>query len=105
MAFWVSKEPCFKGISVDSLLRELPIIINSAPSCFQVIHSWSLPTGNVLKLNFDGSLMGNLGPAGIGGTIFDASGSSLVVNLGPLGIRYSLYAESMALLFGLRIIH
>lgn len=55
---------------MDSLLREMPIIINSAPSCLQVIHGWSFFIRNYLKLNFDGSSIGNSGLAGIGGTIF-----------------------------------
>lgn len=84
VAFWAFEEPCFKDISMDSLLRDFPIIINSAPSSPQVIHNWSLPIGNALKLNFDGSSMGNPGPAGLGGTIFDASGDSLVAYSGPL---------------------
>lgn len=33
LAFWASKEPCFKGISVDNLTRDLTNIINSAPTC------------------------------------------------------------------------
>lgn len=78
LAFWAFEEPFFKGISVDNLTRVVPNIINSAPTCHQVAHYWSLPMGNLVKLNFDGSSMGNPGLAGMGGTFFDASGYCLM---------------------------
>lgn len=56
--------------------------------------------GNALKLNFDGSSMGNPGPMGMGGTFCDASNLYLLAYSGPLGIRDVIYVEAMSLLFG-----
>lgn len=87
------------------MIRNLHIIIDSPPLTMQVAHWWKPPRENTLKLNFDGSSMGNPGPSGMGGTIFDSSGSCLVAYLGPLGVRDSMSAEIKALLYGLRLIH
>lgn len=90
---------------VDYLVRDLPNIMKSNPHTPQVAHCWLLPVGNVLKLNFEGNSYGNLGQSGMGGTIYDTSGSCIVVFSVPLGNGDALFAELKALLFGLRLIH
>lgn len=63
------------------------------------------PLGLVLKLNFDGCSLGNLGPSGFGGLISDALGSCVVGFSGPLGSGDAVFVEIKALLFGLWLIH
>lgn len=85
--------------------HNLSIVIDSSPLVPQVVHCWHLLVGNILKLNFDGSSLGNLGQLGIGGSIYDASGTCIVAYLGPLGHGDSFSVDIKSLLFGLRLIH
>lgn len=105
LANWALEEPCFKGVKVDDIIRNSYIIIESSPLPMQVVHWWQLLGENTLKLNFDGSSLGNPGPLGMGGTIYDASGTCIVAFSGPLGYGDPLNAKIKALLYGLRLIH
>lgn len=86
------------------MIKNLPTVIDSSPHSPKVAQGWHPPVGNCLKLNFDGSSLGNPGPSRKGGIIFDASRSCKVAYSGPLGYGDSLYAEIKALLYGLRLI-
>lgn len=43
LAHWAMEEPSFKGITIDYLIRKLPIVIESAPHVQQVIQVWFPP--------------------------------------------------------------
>lgn len=64
---------------------------------------WKLPREGNIKLNFDGSSMGNLGSSGFLCTARNDQGKFLFVKCGPLGINCSNAAEIMGLLQGLRM--
>lgn len=90
---------------MDSLLRHLLIVILSYPQAPQVVQFWSPPNGNLVKLNFDGCSIGNLGPSGMGGSLFASLGHHNIIFSGPLELGDLLTAELKALLFGLKLIH
>ncbi|KAG9438945.1 hypothetical protein H6P81_019110 [Aristolochia fimbriata] len=62
---------------------------------------WKTPQRDGLKMNFDGSSLGNSGPEGIGGAIKNSVGVSLLVFSGPCS---SNEAEARALLMGLKLL-
>ncbi|XP_020524394.1 uncharacterized protein LOC110007475 [Amborella trichopoda] len=62
-----------------------------------------VPPLGCLKINFDGSSMGNPGPAGIGGVIHDCYGNIVLSFIGPIGLATSNFTEMSALLRGLKI--
>lgn len=43
---------------MDNLIKNLPIVLNSSPHQTILVSRWSPPEGKVLKLNFDGNLIG-----------------------------------------------
>lgn len=90
---------------MDNLITNLHNVINYSPLLTPMDIKWCPLVVNALKLNFDGSSIGNLGPSAIGGTIIDDSGSCLVAFLGPLGMGDALSAELKALLCGVKLIH
>ena len=47
--------------------------------------AWFSPHLGFYKLNFDGSVTGNLGPSGIGGIIKDSSGACMISFSGLVG--------------------
>lgn len=63
------------------------------------------PIGVALKLNFDGSSLGNPSPSRCGGLSSDASGDCVVAYSSPLGLGDAVQAEIKALLVGLRLFH
>ncbi|XP_068639159.1 uncharacterized protein [Aristolochia californica] len=68
----------------------------------QVMKDWVPPEVGYLKLNFDGSSLGNPGIAGFGGVISDSFGNQWFSYAAPLGISDSTSAELHGLLNGLR---
>lgn len=105
LAHWASEETLFKGITVDNLIRNLHNVINYSPLVTPMDIRWCPLVVNALKLNFDGSSIGNMGPSGIGGTIIDNSGSCLVTFSGPLSMGDALSAELKVFLCGVKLIH
>lgn len=72
----VSVLPNFRGHSIVSMLR-----------CFspQIWPPWMPPPMGILKLNFDGSAVGNPWPSGIGDVTRINAGLYLLLFLGPSG--------------------
>ncbi|XP_077212929.1 uncharacterized protein LOC143848038 isoform X2 [Tasmannia lanceolata] len=71
----------------------------------QISPSWSPLPEWWLKLNFDGSAMGNPGRAGFGGVIRDHNGNIIIAYYGSAGVCDANEAEVMGLLNGLRWFH
>ena len=97
----VSKE--FLGLSLVDFIRDWVSCISSYS--FKVCESeaeWQHPPFGLLKLNFDGSSLGNPGPGGFGCVIRDHNGLVLRYVAGPLGSCNSTKAEVMGLHMGLR---
>ncbi|XP_077252720.1 uncharacterized protein LOC143892159 [Tasmannia lanceolata] len=63
---------------------------------------WKAPPAGWLKLNFDGSSIGNAGMAGIGGLIRDDKAAIIMSFSGLVGICDANEAEVRVLLFGLQ---
>lgn len=64
---------------------------------------WTCPAEGWLKLNVDGSSLGNPGPSGAGGLLRDQSGVWKIGFSLHLGCRTNMYAELYALRFGLQL--
>ena len=63
--------------------------------------AWSRPPIGYVKLNIDGSSLGNPGHSGVGAVFRDSSGNILCGFSWFLGSRTNMEAEAMALLEGL----
>ncbi|XP_011622116.1 uncharacterized protein LOC105420388 [Amborella trichopoda] len=62
------------------------------------------PPTDCLKLNFDGSSLGNSSVAGIGGVVRDSTASIIFSFAGLIGVRIANYAELSALLCGVKVL-
>lgn len=67
-----------------------------------ILPSWKPPQIGVLKLNFDGSALGNPGPSGIGGLIGDNLGASHLSFSSPSGFHLVNETDLLALQTSLR---
>lgn len=93
VARWASEMDMFRGIFMDSLIRDLPIIITNAPQVPKSTHS-RLPTlGLALKLNFDRCSLGNLSPMCFSSLISNASGSCMLAYSRPMEIGNAILIE------------
>ncbi|XP_068651654.1 uncharacterized protein [Aristolochia californica] len=91
----------YLGSSIRENWRNLALMhIGKKPP---VMKEWSPPDPSFLKLNFDGSSLGNPGISGFRGVISNHSGNQLFTYVGPLGISDSTSAELHGLFSGLRI--
>ncbi|KAL3534930.1 hypothetical protein ACH5RR_003391 [Cinchona calisaya] len=64
---------------------------------------WSPPIAGTLKLNVDGSTIGNPGLAGGGGLIRRPDGSLITSFVNAFGIKNNLEAEILSLIVGLKL--
>ncbi|KAK9284263.1 hypothetical protein L1049_023433 [Liquidambar formosana] len=64
---------------------------------------WSKPSSGVIKLNTDGSSLGNPRPAGMGGLFRNEQGSWIMGYAFKMGHAHSLEAELCSIRMGLRI--
>ena len=85
VALWVSSNPLFKGISVNSIIHNWKEVAFSHPQQTRVTPIWCPPTPGALKLNFDGSAFGNPDYAGVEGIIRNTEGTTLLSYSGPAG--------------------
>lgn len=100
---WLFMTKVFQGLSLADFVRDwkTSIVVN-APRRRISFGCWSLPPPGMLKLNFDGSSLGNPGPGGFGCVIRDSVGEIVRIVASPIGITNSTKAELMGLLMGLR---
>ena len=102
VATWASCLPHFKGISANSILHNWKEVSFSYPHRPQITERWLPPPLGVLKLNFDGSALGNSGMAGVQGVIRNEEGRILLSYLGPAGVRSINKVELFSLNIGFR---
>ena len=69
LALWVFPLPLFKGIPISSILLNWDEVALSRPISRRIFPRWHSPPHGALKLNFDGSVNGNPGMAGVGGFV------------------------------------
>ena len=67
VAIWASSLTLFKGIAANAIFQNWTEIAFSHPHKPYIVYRWMTLTNGTLKLNFDGSALGNPGMAGIGG--------------------------------------
>ena len=101
MALWVSPLPLFKGISISSIIHNWDEVARSRPIARRIFPRWHPPPHGALKLNFDGSTIGNLGMVGVGGVIRNEDGITILSYSGPVGVCLINKVELLALLIGL----
>ena len=65
--------------------------------------TWAMPPSGNVKLNIDGSSLGNPGPSGARGVLRDSDGNVLSSFSLFLGSRTNMEAEALALLDGMQI--
>ncbi|KAH9310685.1 hypothetical protein KI387_025720 [Taxus chinensis] len=75
---------------------------NGAQTGLKSENLWQLPPDGCVKLNFDGSSKGNLGPAGGGCLVRDSQGQPIFMLTLDCGTLSNNLAEGMALLQSLR---
>ncbi|XP_077242341.1 uncharacterized protein LOC143882820 [Tasmannia lanceolata] len=68
----------------------------------KIIQSWHPPSDGLIKLNFDGSSLGNPGEAGLGGLCRNDKGKVLWAYSGPIGVADSNEAEVRAAHSGIK---
>lgn len=78
VASWVSVLPNFQGYYVDDISRCWKEVGFTYPILPRVCHTWKPYPLVTLKLNFDGSAIGNPGQSGIGGVFRDSAGVKLI---------------------------
>ncbi|XP_077223372.1 uncharacterized protein LOC143856976 [Tasmannia lanceolata] len=67
-----------------------------------IVQKWEAPPNDFIKLNFDGSCLGNPGPSGVGGLCRDSSCLVMWAYFGPIGICDSSEAEVRAAFHGIK---
>ncbi|XP_077249299.1 uncharacterized protein LOC143888774 [Tasmannia lanceolata] len=77
-------------VCLEGLQREKPSL------------KWEAPPDGHIKLNFDGSCLGNPGPAGVGGLCRDSRGVVSWAFAGPIGISDSTEVEVRAAYQGIK---
>ncbi|XP_077252684.1 uncharacterized protein LOC143892103 [Tasmannia lanceolata] len=71
---WAKCLSPFRFVSAFNLWEGWRVVCFSGESRSQVVQEWEAPPIGWMKLNFDGSSLGNPGPAGIGGLYCDFRG-------------------------------
>lgn len=100
---WLKSCDLFKDFSVEDIYRSWGIVASTTTSKAMIQEVWSPPAQQRVKLNFDGSSIGNPGPSGIGGVFRDNEGKIMALFSGPIGVGDSLRAEILALHQGVKL--
>jgi hypothetical protein len=82
----------------DATIRSFGSVHNHMEAC---LVSWKPPSGATVKLNVDGSSLGNPGCSGFGGLICDTNGNWLLGFSGSCGITTNINAELQAIFYSL----
>lgn len=103
MGNWLLVTNMFQGLSLLDFLRDwVTCSLLNFSNRKVTISCWSSPSIGSLKLNFDGSSMGNPWLSGFGCVIRDSTVEIVRIVAGLVGFADSTKAEVMGLLMGLR---
>ncbi|XP_077231488.1 uncharacterized protein LOC143864444 [Tasmannia lanceolata] len=94
--------PQFQFVSAFDLWEGWRIVCWEGVSREKIVQRWEAPPEGYLKINFDGSGLGNPGPAGIGGLARDSTGVVSWAFVGPIGTSDSSEAEVKAAFQGIK---
>lgn len=97
--------PLVRSHADDDLLLRAGLLPNFRPTTRWIPTPifWSMPRGSSLKLNIDGSSLGNPGSSGAGVVLRNQWGEVLSACAHFLGNHTNIFAETQALLLGLRL--
>ncbi|XP_077234220.1 uncharacterized protein LOC143876406 [Tasmannia lanceolata] len=98
---WARSLPLFRFVSAYALWEGWSTICMESVNKVKSRPSWSPPPPGSLKLNFDGSSIGNPGAAGVGGLCRNHKGEVIWAYSGPLGYADSSEAEVRAIHSGI----
>lgn len=100
---WLLISNEFHATSLNDFIWDWTIAISPSISTQQRIGTdWMPPPRGKMKLNFDGSAIGNPGPSRFRGIIRNENGQVVLVMCGPLGEGDSTKVELLSLLYSLR---
>ncbi|XP_077232605.1 uncharacterized protein LOC143869951 [Tasmannia lanceolata] len=99
---WARSLPLFHFVLAYDLWEGWQTICKEGISKVKIIQPWLPPPEGMIKLNFDGSSLGNPGDAGIGGLCRDSEGDVLWAFSGPIGVADSNEAEVRAVHCGIK---
>ncbi|XP_043703245.1 uncharacterized protein LOC122653468 [Telopea speciosissima] len=91
-----------KSIQDLVIARTLQCVISNPPTKKIIEVRWRHPPAGWLKLNIDGSSLGNPGPLGAGGIIRDQHGNVIICFADYQGVGSNYMAELGALLMGVK---
>ncbi|XP_077214595.1 uncharacterized protein LOC143849470 [Tasmannia lanceolata] len=91
-------------VTAFDLWQGWAIICKEGVSKAKIIQSWVSPSQGLMKLNFNGSSLGNPGEAGIGGLCRNDKGEVLWAYSGPIGVADSNEAEVRAVHSGIKFL-
>ncbi|XP_077232486.1 uncharacterized protein LOC143869814 [Tasmannia lanceolata] len=93
---WARALPMFKFVSAFDLWAGWRVVCNRQVPTPRISQQWVNPPVGFSKLNFDGSSLGNPGPAGIGGVLRNSEGDVVQAFSEPIGVADSTEAEVRA---------
>ncbi|XP_077249330.1 uncharacterized protein LOC143888817 [Tasmannia lanceolata] len=99
---WARSLLLFRFVIAFDLWEGWAIICKEGVSKVKIIQSWYPPSDGQMKLNFDGSSLGNPGESGIGGLCRNDKGEVLWAYSGPIGVADSNEAEVRAVHSGIK---
>ncbi|XP_077242381.1 uncharacterized protein LOC143882877 [Tasmannia lanceolata] len=100
--FWAKSLPQFQFVSAFDLWEGWRILCWEGVRREKIVQRWEAPPEGYLKINFDGSSLGNPGPAGIGGLAKNSAGVVSWAFAGPIGRSHSSGAEVKAAFQGIK---
>ncbi|XP_077231884.1 uncharacterized protein LOC143864904 [Tasmannia lanceolata] len=101
---WARSLPMFKFVSAFDMWAGWKVVCNSQVPVPRISQKWANPPVGFSKLNFDGSSLGNPGPAGIGGVVMNSDGEVVQAYSGPIGVADSNEAEVRAAYQGILLL-
>uniref|UniRef100_A0A2C9W0H6 RNase H type-1 domain-containing protein n=1 Tax=Manihot esculenta TaxID=3983 RepID=A0A2C9W0H6_MANES len=107
MAFCLSSQKCVNDLFIPSGVKMVDPPKSkflNYPVDYEATYAWQPPPQGWMKLNVDGSCLGNPGPASAGGLLRDSS-SNWVIGFGlNIGETSILNAEIIGILVGLQLV-
>lgn len=100
---WASVLPEFRSHSMEGILWGWLDVISESTVYPTIHHVQQPPLLGFFKLNYEGSCLGALGPAGICAIIKDDSRASMIAFFRPMAISFAHVVEASPLLFGLKL--
>ncbi|XP_077252633.1 uncharacterized protein LOC143892045 [Tasmannia lanceolata] len=102
VVFWAKSLPQFQFVSAFDLWEGWRTVCWEGVRREKIVQRWEAPPEGYLKINFDGSSLGNPGQAGIGGFVRSSAGVVSWAFAGPIDRSDSSEAEVKAAFQGIK---